>query len=63
MAQINDPLNGLYQQNGRYKHEFQELEDPIGRGSFGIVFEARNTIDGKNYAIKKIPILSQINII
>lgn len=37
----------------RYKEEFEEIE-MLGEGGFGSVFEARNKLDGKRYAIKKI---------
>jgi hypothetical protein len=36
----------------RYKQEFEEIK-MIGRGGFGIVLEAKNRLDGQNYAIKK----------
>jgi hypothetical protein len=36
----------------RYKQEFEEVK-VVGRGGFGIVLEAKNRLDGQNYAIKK----------
>lgn len=39
----------------RYQQDFEELET-IGRGGFGIVVKARNKLDGRYYAIKKIKI-------
>jgi hypothetical protein len=36
----------------RYKQEFEEVKI-VGRGGFGIVLEAKNRLDGQNYAIKK----------
>eukprot|EP01113_Clastostelium_recurvatum_P031909 TRINITY_DN4036_c0_g1_i1.p1 TRINITY_DN4036_c0_g1~~TRINITY_DN4036_c0_g1_i1.p1 ORF type:complete len:1747 (-),score=472.23 TRINITY_DN4036_c0_g1_i1:17-5257(-) len=37
----------------RYKNDFEELE-VLGRGGFGVVVKARNRLDGRFYAIKKI---------
>ncbi|XP_064599174.1 uncharacterized protein LOC135465773 [Liolophura sinensis] len=37
----------------RYRQEFVEL-DQLGRGGFGSVFMARNKLDGRKYAVKKI---------
>ncbi|ORY38547.1 hypothetical protein BCR33DRAFT_425194 [Rhizoclosmatium globosum] len=37
----------------RYKAEFEELSC-LGKGGFGIVFRARNRLDGIEYAIKKV---------
>lgn len=42
--------NGLY---SRYKTDFKEIEF-LGRGGFGEVVKARNILDGRYYAIKKI---------
>ena len=42
----------------RYKKEYIEKEK-IGGGGFGIVYRAENKIDGKIYAIKKIPIFKR----
>lgn len=39
----------------RYRSEFEELE-PLGKGGFGSVFECKNLLDGRKYAIKKVPI-------
>jgi serine/threonine protein kinase len=39
----------------RYRSEFQELGS-LGRGGFGSVFECKNLLDGRKYAIKKVAI-------
>ena len=41
----------------RYASEFQELR-PLGKGGFGSVFQCENTLDGRQYAIKKVSIYS-----
>lgn len=44
-------------QNGssRYKEEFVEIAR-IGKGGFGSVFKVKNKLDGREYAVKKIPL-------
>jgi serine/threonine protein kinase len=37
----------------RYASEFQELR-ALGKGGFGTVFQCQNSLDGRDYAIKKI---------
>ncbi len=37
----------------RYVEEFEEI-DVLGKGGFGLVYEARNKLDGRHYAVKKI---------
>lgn len=37
----------------RYESEFQELQR-LGKGGFGTVFQCKNSLDGRDYAIKKI---------
>jgi len=59
MAQTNDTFEGLYMQNDRYVNEFEEAEKPIGGGAYGIVFKAKNQIDDKYYAIKKIKVFGK----
>ena len=39
--------------NSRYRTDFEELET-LGKGGFGMVCKARNKLDGRFYAIKKI---------
>ena len=41
----------------RYKSEFGELS-ALGKGGFGTVFKCRNTLDGREYAVKKVLIKS-----
>jgi hypothetical protein len=41
----------------RYKSDFQELRQ-LGRGGYGVVVAAVNRLDGRQYAIKKIRMLS-----
>lgn len=43
------PVTGL----SRYESDFEELE-LLGKGAYGAVFKARNRLDGRSYAIKKI---------
>lgn len=42
----------------RYLQDFEPIHC-LGKGGFGIVFEARNKIDDCHYAIKRIPLPSQ----
>ena len=44
--------------NSRYEADFEEIE-LLGRGGFGEVMKARNRLDGRMYAIKKIPLDSE----
>lgn len=39
--------------SGRYENDFTPLRC-LGRGGFGVVFEARNNIDHCSYAVKRI---------
>lgn len=41
------------QQASRWKEDWEELE-LLGRGAFGSVVKARNKIDSRNYAVKKV---------
>ncbi|XP_005100245.1 eukaryotic translation initiation factor 2-alpha kinase 1 [Aplysia californica] len=43
----------ISQQTSRYKNEFREL-GLLGKGGFGSVFKAKNYLDGREYAVKKI---------
>ncbi|PVD21080.1 hypothetical protein C0Q70_19246 [Pomacea canaliculata] len=40
-------------QTSRYKSEFEEL-GRLGKGGYGLVYKARNHLDGRIYAVKKI---------
>jgi len=60
MSEEKNTFDAIYFQNGRYEYEFEEKETPIGGGERGIVFKARNKIDDKNYAIKKIHISGKL---
>jgi serine/threonine protein kinase len=42
-------------QYSRYSSEFEEL-GTLGKGGFGSVFQCRNALDGRSYAIKKVRI-------
>lgn len=37
----------------RYLTDFEPV-DCLGKGGYGVVFEARNKLDGRHYAIKRI---------
>eukprot|EP00095_Tigriopus_kingsejongensis_P000907 maker-scaffold186_size273091-snap-gene-1.31 protein:Tk00907 transcript:maker-scaffold186_size273091-snap-gene-1.31-mRNA-1 annotation:"eukaryotic translation initiation factor 2-alpha kinase 1" len=50
---INEIREQDLYQNSRYRHEFEELGF-IAKGGFGLVFRARNKLDGCLYAVKKI---------
>ena len=43
----------LFRYSSRYKKDFEEIE-LLGEGGFGCVYEVRNKLDGKRYAVKKI---------
>ena len=45
----------------RYQSEFDQ-KSPLGRGGFVTVFQCENTLDGSQYAIKKIRIKSQLDL-
>jgi len=47
-------------QYSRYSLEFQEISS-LGKGGFGTVFKCSNTLDGREYAIKKVMINSLID--
>jgi serine/threonine protein kinase len=44
----------------RYRSEFRELS-ALGRGGFGSVFRCVNQLDGREYAIKKVHIQSEVD--
>jgi translation initiation factor 2-alpha kinase 4 len=47
------PPSAVVANISRYESDFEELE-LLGKGAFGAVFRARNRLDGRDYAIKKI---------
>ena len=49
-ATVSSMISGLGL--SRYRSEFEEIQT-MGRGGFGIVVQARNRLDGQDYAIKK----------
>jgi len=52
----NDQLERLITgKTSRYKTDFTELAF-LGKGGFASVYKVRNTLDGRDYAIKKVPI-------
>lgn len=52
------PVHPIVEFKSRYLHDFEPIHC-LGKGGFGIVFEARNKIDDCHYAIKRIPLPSQ----
>ncbi|CAG5122219.1 unnamed protein product, partial [Candidula unifasciata] len=42
-------------QGPRYRNEFEQIKK-LGCGGFGKVYEAKHNLDGRNYAVKKIPL-------
>eukprot|EP00094_Tigriopus_californicus_P006481 TCALIF_06241-PA protein Name:"Similar to EIF2AK1 Eukaryotic translation initiation factor 2-alpha kinase 1 (Macaca fascicularis)" AED:0.16 eAED:0.19 QI:0/0/0/0.66/0.8/0.83/6/0/705 len=50
---INEVREQDLYHNSRYQNEFEELSF-IAKGGFGVVFRARNKLDGCVYAVKKI---------
>lgn len=46
-------ISNEYSHVARYENEFTTLRC-LGRGGFGVVFEARNNIDHRSYAVKRI---------
>lgn len=51
-ASLSNSLN-TSEYNSRYSSDFDSIQR-LGRGGFGIVFEARNKIDDCHYAVKRI---------
>ena len=45
----------------RYRSEFEE-KSALGSGGFGTVFQCKNALDSREYAIKKIKIVSQLSL-
>ncbi|XP_050546208.1 eukaryotic translation initiation factor 2-alpha kinase isoform X2 [Daktulosphaira vitifoliae] len=55
---INKEPHMTLEFKSRYLQDFEPI-NCLGKGGFGIVFEARNKIDDCHYAIKRIPLPSQ----
>ena len=58
LIDFHEPTQALRESSSsgsRYKNDFAELET-LGSGGFGVVVKARNKLDAKIYAIKKIKI-------
>ncbi|KAI9347247.1 hypothetical protein BDR26DRAFT_69858 [Obelidium mucronatum] len=53
-------VNNAHLVYSRYKNEFEELSC-LGKGGFGIVYRARNRLDGIEYAIKKVKLSCTLN--
>lgn len=51
-------LNNPKEHSSRYNNEFKQLRC-LGRGGFGVVYAAKNNIDGKQYAVKRITLPKQ----
>lgn len=47
------PSHTMLDYSGRYENDFEPLRC-LGRGGFGVVFEAKNKIDHRSYAVKRI---------
>ncbi|KAH1009787.1 hypothetical protein HUJ04_002093 [Dendroctonus ponderosae] len=47
-----------YQMKSQFKREFHEIGE-IGSGGFGQVFRVKHKLDGREYAVKKIPIATE----
>jgi len=50
---INDDSKNMNNFKSRYLTDFEPV-DCLGKGGYGVVFEAKNKIDDCNYAIKRI---------
>lgn len=50
---LSNSLTNASDYNSRYSSDFDSIQR-LGRGGFGIVFEARNKIDDCHYAVKRI---------
>ncbi|CAH1715613.1 eukaryotic translation initiation factor 2-alpha kinase isoform X1 [Aphis gossypii] len=55
---VQKQLHPIVEFKSRYLQDFEPIHC-LGKGGFGIVFEARNKIDDCHYAIKRIPLPSQ----
>ncbi|GMR35428.1 hypothetical protein PMAYCL1PPCAC_05623 [Pristionchus mayeri] len=47
--------NGIFDGSSRFASEFR-ISQILGVGGFGIVFEVQNRLDGRAYAVKRIPV-------
>ncbi|XP_075984551.1 eukaryotic translation initiation factor 2-alpha kinase-like isoform X2 [Anticarsia gemmatalis] len=50
---LDKPSPSIPEYSGRYENDFKALR-LLGKGGFGVVFEARNNIDHCSYAVKRI---------
>ncbi|XP_071083895.1 eukaryotic translation initiation factor 2-alpha kinase 1-like [Haliotis cracherodii] len=50
---VAQSIQSLAMQDSRYRHEFVET-CRLGKGGFGSVFKAKNRLDGREYAVKKV---------
>ncbi|XP_046576251.1 eukaryotic translation initiation factor 2-alpha kinase 1-like isoform X2 [Haliotis rubra] len=50
---LTHSIQSLAMQDSRYRHEFVEI-CRLGKGGFGSVFKAKNRLDGREYAVKKV---------
>lgn len=55
---VQKQIHPVVEFKSRYLQDFEPIHC-LGKGGFGIVFEARNKIDDCHYAIKRIPLPSQ----
>ena len=52
-ASLPEDKSGSAEFKSRFADEFECIEQ-LGKGGFGIVFRARNTVDEQEYAVKRI---------
>lgn len=52
---VQKQVHSTVEFKSRYLQDFEPIHC-LGKGGFGIVFEARNKIDDCHYAIKRIPL-------
>mmetsp|Transcript_973 Transcript_973/g.1238 ORF Transcript_973/g.1238 Transcript_973/m.1238 type:complete len:1641 (+) Transcript_973:133-5055(+) len=55
---INQELLGKWSLQQRYRGEFEQKKQ-LGQGGFGAVYQAKNKLDGFDYAIKKVRLSSK----
>ncbi|XP_055678480.1 eukaryotic translation initiation factor 2-alpha kinase 1-like isoform X2 [Lutzomyia longipalpis] len=56
-SSCGDPKR-ILQKGSQYQRMFTEIEK-LGSGSFGVVYRVRHNVDGKEYAVKKVQIVSK----